>query len=188
MLEICRSWQQRCPDDTLMHYYLGVALARTGEGAAAMPHLDRHLQLGLTGDSGIQSNRQPLSSARFEKMWLQVGPDSPTELRDPEAAGAALQEFLAQPKPLEWARGKPWPALVAAEVHFANGDRTEAIRWAEMARNALGADQEASPDDQARLIDAALARYRQQADVQREPSTTPATPDQPGAPATEPGK
>lgn len=155
LLALCERWQREHGDDPVrMHYYLGIAQARSGDPNRAMLNFQRHLSLGEP--QGLHR-----VEAFFESMWLQVAPDGPPELRAPAAARATL----ARCRPfLQRARqdGRPWLLAVGAEVCFANGEIDEAIRYAEAAQACVDGHREADPADLGALIDAALTRYRRQ--------------------------
>lgn len=154
LAEFAAQWQQTVPSEVggEPSFYAGLAAARRGDAEAAAREFAAALAAPSPGDWPAR--------ALLEDAWLRVDPTGLARLRDPGLAAAriaALDRFDAAV--LQKIAG-PWSALVRAEVRFANGDKAAAIAAAEVGLRPRKGKDNYAPDNVARLLQEALARYR----------------------------
>ncbi|MFO1077086.1 MAG: protein kinase [Planctomycetota bacterium] len=134
-------------------YYLGIALSRTGRYAAAKAAFAECM-------ANATAAEKLAPRAAMEVLWLDVCPDTPTELRDRDQAANLLAKYRnADPK-------EPWLLTILAEACCHAGDRAAARAFHAKAKAQVDARLAegqppcpGAPDDLVDWIGKALHRY-----------------------------
>lgn len=132
VLKLCDHWEKFGEDRLYrMHYFRGIARARLGNGEGAWESFVRHKELALPERTMIDSY--------LERAYQSVDPASPPTARNvAQAVGllgsSAGARAAIERRALTDRNTNPWFHLMLAEVHFAEGDRNQALELLASAR------------------------------------------------------